>query len=477
MFRDAGVQFGAPRCPLFAAFDRRRHLSALPPAEVDRDPVDRDPVDPGETRRAERRYALEVRRNLTRNYVAHLLHGMLGQTGFRLVNAPTFMPAYLLMLSGGSKFAVGLGLALQSAGMMLTPLWGATLIEHRAKVLPVAFTTGSGMRFAVLAIGLVGFWLTGAAALWSVMLFLALLGVFSGMQGVIFNFLMSKVIPVNKRGRLTGWRNFLAGIISAGVAWIAGSWFLGTTPTASGYSWTFVLAFVLTSIGMLCLVRIVEPVAPTRRPRQPIWRRLRDVPRLLAEEPAFGRYVVARTVATMGRMAMPFYILYEGRLFEGARGALDGHTLATLTISFTLSGTVSNLFWGGLADRRGYRIAFLLSIVLWVLSTLLLLVPGGGAWLTNVVFIGIGAAVQGFQNASMNLSLEFGHRDDLPVRIAIASTASEAAGTLGPLLGGGLAAAFGYPVVFVASVAFLVVGAIVVMYWVPEPRDAARRYL
>jgi len=63
------------------------------------------------------------------------------------------------------------------------------------------------------------------------------------------------------------------------------------------------------------------------------------------------------------------------------------------------------------------------------------------------------------------------------VRIAIANTASEAAGTLGPLLGGALAAAFGYSVVFVASVAFLVVGAIVVMYWVPEPRDVARRYL
>jgi len=413
-----------------------------------------------------------VRRNLTRNYVAHLMHGMLGQTGFRLVNAPTFMPAYLLLLSGGSTFAVGVGLALQSAGMMLTPFWGATLIEHRSKILPVALSTGAGMRLPILAIALAGFFLSGPAALWSVMLFLALLGVFSGMQGVIFNVLMSKLIPVNKRGRLTGWRNFLAGIISAGVAWIAGSWLLGSTPTAAGYSWTFVLAFVLTWIGMMCLIPIVEPEPPTRRPRQPIWHRLRDIPQLLADDAAFTRYVVARTLATMGRMAMPFYIL-----FEGARGSLDGHTLGALTISFTLAGTVSNLYWGGLADRRGYRIVFLLSIGLWVLATLLLLAPGGGVWVTNVVFAGIGAAVQGFQNASMNLSLEFGHRDDLPVRIAIANTASEAAGTLGPLLGGALAAAFGYRAVFLTSVAFLLIGGIVVMYWVPEPRDTARRFL
>ena len=44
-------------------------------------------------------YQSEVNRNLKRNFIAHLCHGLLGQTGFRLVNAPTFIPAYVLMLS------------------------------------------------------------------------------------------------------------------------------------------------------------------------------------------------------------------------------------------------------------------------------------------------------------------------------------------------------------------------------------------
>ena len=59
-------------------------------------------------RRAERRYQLQVKRDLPRNFMAHLGHGMLGQTGFRFINAPTFIPAYLLMLSGGSNVVVGL---------------------------------------------------------------------------------------------------------------------------------------------------------------------------------------------------------------------------------------------------------------------------------------------------------------------------------------------------------------------------------
>ena len=65
---------------------------------------------------AELDYEQQVQRDLPRNFAVHLGHGLLGQTGFRLINAPTFVPAYILLLSGGSDFAVGLALALQAAG-------------------------------------------------------------------------------------------------------------------------------------------------------------------------------------------------------------------------------------------------------------------------------------------------------------------------------------------------------------------------
>jgi MFS family permease len=188
-----------------------------------------------EDARAERRFQIQVQRNLTRNFTAHLVHGMLGQTGFRLLNAPTFLPAYLMLLSGGSNFAVGLATSLQAFGMMVTPFVGANLIEHRKQVLPVGFSTGWGMRGMVLAIALSGLVLPPRWALGSVMVFLAGFGLFQGMQGVIFNFLMAKVIPTSKRGRLTGMRNFLAGIISAFVAWLSGQYLVGNPPTAAGY--------------------------------------------------------------------------------------------------------------------------------------------------------------------------------------------------------------------------------------------------
>ena len=108
-------------------------------------------------------------------------------------------------------------------------------------------------------------------------------------------------------------------------------------------------------------------------------------------------------------------------------------------------------------------------MILWIAATGLLMLADG-LLVAVVVFTGIGAAVQGFQNSSQNLTLEFGQRTDLPARIAVANTASELAGTIGPLVGGMLAATLGYEWVFVTSVAFLLVGGLTVYRHVPEPR-------
>ena len=44
--------------------------------------------------------ASEQHQFLRGNYFAMLAHGLLGQTGFRLIMAPTFVPAYIFLLSG-----------------------------------------------------------------------------------------------------------------------------------------------------------------------------------------------------------------------------------------------------------------------------------------------------------------------------------------------------------------------------------------
>ena len=78
-------------------------------------------------------------------------------------------------------------------------------------------------RLGVLGLALSGYFMPTKWALIFACIFLMMFGLFNGIQAVIFNTLMAKVIPLRLRGRLTGFRNFAAGLTAAGVAPL-GAW-------------------------------------------------------------------------------------------------------------------------------------------------------------------------------------------------------------------------------------------------------------
>ena len=408
-------------------------------------------------------YQAFIQRNLTRNYLAHVLHGLLGQTGFRLVNAPTFLPAYVLLLSG-SEFVVGLARSIQYLGMFLSPLIAANLIEHRRRVLPMGFIMGALMRVQVLGLALAGLLLEPDRAVQAICFFLFFLGFFMGMQGVIFNYLMSKVIPVKRRGRLLGLRNALAGITAAIVAYLGGEFLVGENFLGNGYAATFLLAFALTSLGLGMLLLVREPQPPEVRLPSQLRQRLRELPALFREDRAYTYYTLCRALATMGRMATPFYIVYARDTI-----GLTGTNIGILSTAFVAANSVSNLAWGAMADRSGFRGVFVVTLVLWIVSVLGMMASSSIAGFV-LAFIGIGAGMGGFQMAAQNMVLEYGSRKDLPIRIAVANSAQEAVGAIGPLLGGLLAVFFGLDFLFGLAIAFQVAAIALVLSRVDEPR-------
>lgn len=424
-----------------------------------------DPLAPGlQAHDPQARFLSEVERDLPRNYAANLVHGCLGVTGLRLITAPTFVPAYLYLLSG-SKLTVGLALAGQALGMALSSIWSATLIEHRRRVMPVVFGVGWLMRAQVLGLALAGFLLDGQAALVAVCVFLSLFGVFWGMQAVSFNFVIAKVIPARRRGRLAGMRNFLGGLSASAVAYLGGKYLVETNAFGDGYAATFMVAFILTSIGISALSFLREPDSPVVCEASSLLRRLRDVPAMLRADRQFTRFFVARALAAFGMAAAPFYALQAGLFID-----LSGATLGTLSLAFLLAQTISNLAWGRIADTHGYRLMFLLSVGLWMASTLLLMCSSSLA-ACLLAFCGLGAGIGGYLIASQNFVLEFGAQHELPMQIAVSDTASHLMMAAGPLLGGVLAQAYGYTPVFWIAVAVKALALLAILR-VREPRTA-----
>ncbi|HUO93365.1 MAG TPA: MFS transporter [Rhizomicrobium sp.] len=405
-----------------------------------------------------------VRRNLKRNYSGHFVHGMLGMTGFRLVNAPTFVPAYLHMLSG-SDVMVGLGLALQQLGGTLSPILGAAHIEHRKHVLTVSMILGTLMRVQILGLALAGWFLHGQALLVTVMIFLFLLGLFSGPQGVAFQFLLAKMIPIRLRGRLQGWRNMTGGLIAALLSYFAGKYLVGTNFWGNGYGSTFLLAVVLTTSGLTAFALLVrEPEPPTLRSKVNIRDRVREFPAMLKGNPAFLYFMIARTFAIASRVAAPFYIVYASRLVP-----FSGSTIGTLSFAYLIADTVMNIVWGYMADRLGFRSTFIAALVFWIAATLLLM-DAHTMSILFMAFFGLGAGNSGYQMSAQNIVFEFGHRDDMAMRLALSNTAESLMSTLGPLAGGVIAASLGYHAVFWVAIVCESVALMLLLTLVEEPR-------
>lgn len=414
----------------------------------------------------EAQFSAQVERDLRRNMIANFTHGMLGMTGFRIIYAPTLIPAYLLLMSG-STIVVGVGLALLQMGLIATPMISANALEHRERILPAAIRYGTLMRVAVLGLALAGFLMDGWLLIAASLLCLALLGLFNGMQRVAFQMLIAKLIPIDRRGRLQGWRNLMGGGIAAVLSFTAGKWLIDANVLGNGFATTFLLAFVLTSLGLLALrFGVREPVSPAVRPKTQFRSRMRDIPVLLQDRD-YRWFVIAQGFAMAGMIASPFYIVIAAQTM-----ALDGATIGILSLTFIGADTLSNPLWGYAGDRFGYRSTIIASLAM-TLVGLVLLGLASTPMLIILAFAAFGIGAAGYGMSSQTMVLEFGSREDLPMRIALSTMAEGGVLAAAPLLGGLIYAIMGAEPLLIAAGVIMTGALALIVRKVTEPRRRA----
>ena len=339
-------------------------------------------------------HARFVDENLKRNFIANFIHGVLGMTGFRLMYAPTIIPAYLMMLTG-SAAAVGLASALLQLGATISPIASGSRIEHRSHILSYAIRVGSLMRLQILGIALAAWFLTGNTLLFVTLGLFLLLGFFTGAQRVAFQMLMSKLIPIRKRGRLQGYRNLAGGLIAAVLAWVAGNYFIA---------------------GLVVLKTMIrEPAAPISRPRMPMMERIKEFPVLLSDKD-FRGFLIVQCFATAARVGAPFYTVYAGSLL-----GLDGALIGGLSFVFLGSDTVANIIWGPMGVRLGFRIVYIGSLLCSIAGVVTLMMADTATPI-YASFILLGFGTSGWMLAASTMVLEFGSQEDIPMRLGLVTT-------------------------------------------------------
>ena len=399
---------------------------------------------------------------LPRNVAVQLAHGLLGQTGFRLVAAPTFLPAYLFALSG-SDFVVGLARSLQALGTVVTPVIGASRIGHRKKILGITLAASGLMRVQVLGLALAGFLLGAGAAVYAVVLFLALMGFFQGIAQVTMNSLRAKVIPPHRRGVVDGARNCLAGLTSAALSYLAGAYIVDANLFGNGYAAAFLLAFGIAALGWFALALTREHRAVSVRGRESVRETFRAVGPILREQPAFRRFFAVRALGSCGRMAFPFYILFLATRIE-----VTGVALGLFTAVWMITSSVAVLAWGLLADWRGHKVVMIATLLCWTAAHGQLLTVDSDAGAV-VFFVLVGLAAGGFNQAGQHMVLLLGQLRDIPIRLAASGAAVNLVAAIGPFVGGAIVYFTGYVALFALTIALQVVALVLLVRLVPDP--------
>jgi MFS family permease len=192
--------------------------------------------------------------------------------------------------------------------------------------------------------------------------------------------------------------------------------------------------------------------------------RLKDVPGLLMSDPGFAFFMLAQTFSVAGRIAAPFYILFARSTIE-----LTGANIGLISLAYLGADTITNVLWGYLGDKGGFKSTFVIALVAWIGATLLLMAAHSEAVIL-LAFFGLGAAQSGYNMSSQTMVLEFGLREDIAMRLAFSSTAEGIMATLGPLAGGLMAATVGYTKLFWTSIGFEAVALVILLTLVQEPR-------
>ncbi|OYX95095.1 MAG: MFS transporter [Novosphingobium sp. 35-62-5] len=350
-------------------------------------------------------------------------------------------------------------------GATISPIASGSRIEHRSHILPYAIKVGSLMRLMILCLALAGWFLTGNVLLVATFASFLLLGFFTGAQRVAFQMLMSKLIPIRKRGRLQGYRNFAGGLIAAVLAWFAGNYLIADQWLGNGYATTFLLAFVLTSMGLFVLKALIrEPASASARPQMRMRDRVREFPQLL-EDRDFSAFLLVQSLATLARVGGPFWTVYAG-----SRLGLSGALVGGLSFVFLASDTVSNVVWGPLGDRFGFKLVYLLALCC-SLAGMVTLMMGETALPIHAAFVLLGFGGAGWMLASTTMVLEFGAAQDTPMRLAFATTVEGAISAIGPVLAGLLVATAGFTPLFAVLLGAVSLALIGMVFKVREPRN------
>ncbi len=382
--------------------------------------------------------------------------GVFFQGGVVSVEANTIVSALVQGLTG-SPLAVGVTAAITRYGWLFPQIVVAYLAQRRERRMPF-YKFGAFGRAACLAAIAALLWfgagLPGVVMVAAFFILWTLYGFISGVVGVPYNDIVARSVPSSRRSRLLALRFFGGGILALIVAGAAHE-LLRRYSFFPGYAAILSIGAATLAISAVFFVSAKEDPAPLPAHAPKDFKTfLGQGISVLKEDRRFRAFLYVQWLAGAVSMALPFYIL------QVAPGERAIPFVGILLAAQTVGALLSNTLWGWWGDRRGKLSLLRMVSALNAVGPLAMLfwMAFGSAnspwllpWFATLFFV-IGAVGNGRAIAYIGYLMEISPDDRRPAYSGYFN-ALIAPAALFPILGAGVAVAFGFATVFALSLA------------------------
>lgn len=268
--------------------------------------------------------------------------------------------------------------------------------------------------------------------LW-LLLFLCIRVAFSQIDDTIWCSWMADIVPNRIRGSFFGKRNMFLNTFSFIASLLAG-WFLGIVHNLYGFMIIFSIAFSVNFISIYLIGKISEmPYSHNHKKRFSFKHFIYGI----KNHSNYSNFVLYRTIMNFSiHISAPFWIVYV------LKNMNIGYFWYAVAIGvYMIVNIISQRYWGKMIDVFGEKkIMFVCAFMLPFTALMMIFITSVSTLMIERIFAGF--AFSGFHLASFNYLLSASPQEDSPTFIANYKVFAGFGASLGPLVGGFLAAFF-----------------------------------
>ncbi|MCK8825666.1 MFS transporter [Fuchsiella alkaliacetigena] len=412
----------------------------------------------------------EIEDNYRFNFGISICEGAFYTLGMGLVAVSTILPLFVRRLTE-SRLLISLITAIFMFGLHFPQLFSARLVETAELKKKYVLLLGLFQRLPWLFLTLLTYFLFPERQLLLLISFFVLWSVhtiFSGLVGPPWFDMTFKVIPQEKRGRFFGYRSFVSSALEVAGAFLAG-YIIKNFSFQSSFIWLFGLTFAVKMLSYLFVALIKEPEYTTVEETKGFKEYFQHLKDILKEKANYRNYVIGATLIQFINMSNGLFTV-AGIERLNLEVELAGGLVGIFTIVSIASKSLTNILWGYLGDNWGHkRVIWLAS--LFNAAAVSVAYFAQDRFLFYVVFILTGIALGGLSVSFMTIIADFAPSlEERPTYVGLTNTVIGLTVTIITLLGGFLADIFNFRLVFAISLVMIILGVVVLVFKVKDPR-------